>query len=680
MRSADWKTFAWWVTGISVSAVLLAWVLRAESQRQLESAATDTASRWTQFALNSVPDLEQVFTGSGLTPSAREQLLRLRKVDEVFRFKLFDRTGRLVLVSDDLAADRPLPRYDQSLGIGQGADAQQVGIRDKVLAGGSHVELRRHSDQPGPGVFSEAYVALQRDGMVLGVVNVSVDQTRQVATARGALLRIGGTLSLLLAVALGVAGVQFWRRLRRQRLAVNRGLYIANHDALSGALNRSSFNELLQQAAWRRAEGGPAFALMCIDLDYFKEVNNSLGHAAGDEVLRVATQRLNSCVREGDHVARLGGDEFAVVLFGGSTEAALAPLAQRIVQALAQVYDVAGQQVRCGGSVGVAIHGVDAVDPDDLLGKADLALYRAKANGRATFSFYDVAMDRQMQARRELTRDLREAVSTGQLTLHYQPLFARDARTLTGYEALLRWNHPTRGEIPPAEFIPLAEETGVINQIGLWVLRRACREAARWPAALTVAVNLSALQFAGNNLVQLVAEALADSGLAPQRLELEITESLLMNNTEQVLGVLRALSSMGVTIAMDDFGTGYSSLAYLWRFPFDKVKIDRAFTHNLGHDEKVALIVHSMISLAHSLDIRVNAEGVETASQMAALQEGGCDELQGFLLGRPGPAASLTHHGHADGDHVAGRRTEPRRALFGTVPTPLPTGHTGPIV
>ncbi|MCY7305673.1 MAG: bifunctional diguanylate cyclase/phosphodiesterase [Rhodoferax sp.] len=680
MRSADWKTFAWWVTGISVGAFFLALVLRAESQRQLESSATDTASRWTQSALPSVPDLEQVFTGSGLTPSAREQLLRLRKVDDVFRFKLYDRSGRLVLVSDDLVADRPLPRYDQSLGIGQGADAQQVGIRDKVLAGGSHVELRRHSDQPGLGVFSEAYVAVQRDGVVLGLVNVSVDQTRQVATARGALLRIGGTLALLLAVALGVAGLQFWRRLRRQRLAVNRGQYIANHDALSGALNRSSFNELLRQAAWRRAEGGPVFALMCIDLDYFKEVNDSLGHDAGDEVLRVARQRLNSCVREGDHVARLGGDEFAVVLFGSSTEAALTPLAQRIVHALAQVYDVAGQQVRCGGSVGVAIHGVDAVDPDELLGKADLALYRAKANGRATFSFYDVAMDRQMQARRELTRDLREAVSTGQLTLHYQPLFASDARTLTGYEALLRWNHPARGEIPPAEFIPLAEETGVINQIGLWVLRGACREAAGWPASLTVAVNLSALQFAGNNLVQLVAEALADSGLAPQRLELEITESLLMSNTDQVLGVLRALSRMGVTIAMDDFGTGYSSLAYLWRFPFDKVKIDRAFTHNLGHDEKVALIVQSIISLAHSLDIRVNAEGVETASQMAALQDGGCDELQGFLLGRPGPAASLTHLGHVDGDLVPGQRTEARRSLFGTIPPPLPPGRTGPIV
>ena len=271
---------------------------------------------------------------------------------------------------------------------------------------------------------------------------------------------------------------------------------------------------------------------------------------------------------------------------------------------------------RVGGAVllllaillGVAIHGVDATEPDDLLGRADMALYRAKAQGRATFSFYDVAMDRQMQARRQLTQDLREAIGARQLSLHYQPLFNRDAQTLTGYEAL------------------------------------------------------------------------ADSGLPPQRLELEITESLLMHNTEQVLGILRALSTLGVSIAMDDFGTGYSSLAYLWRFPFDKVKIDRAFTHNQGHDEKVALIVHSIISLAHSLEIRVNAEGVETPSQMAALQERGCDELQGFLLGRPGPAASLSHQGHDEAHTAPKRRVTPRRPLFGTTPIALPTGHAGPIV
>ena len=680
MRSADWKSLAWWVIGIVVGAAALSWVLRAESERQLELAAEQSSVRWAQFAARAVPDLEQAMTGQGLTLAAREQLLQLRKVDDVFRFKLFDSAGRLQLASDDLNGLAPLPAYAAADGIGHGTSAGRARIRDTVLAGGNHTELRRDAAAGLPGVFSEAYASVVREGRVLGVVEVYVDQTQRVANARGFLWRVGGMVATLVTVVLAVVLYQVWRRLHRQRQAITRVQYMADHDVVSGALNRASFNALLEQACWRCADGAAPFALLCIDLDHFKDVNDSLGHAAGDEVLRVATQRLQASVREGDQVARLGGDEFAVVLSSVASIAAVTPLAQRIVAALAKVYEVADQQVRCGGSVGVSIYGVDATEPGELLGRADMALYRAKANGRGTFSFYDVAMDLQMQARRALTRDLRAALAAGQFSLHYQPLFSRDAQTLTGYEALLRWTHPTRGEVAPVEFIPLAEENGVINEIGSWVLRQACLEAASWPAPMTVAVNLSALQFAGNDLEQLVAEALADSGLPAQRLELEITESLLMSNTEQVLGVLRALATMGVTIAMDDFGTGYSSLAYLWRFPFDKVKIDRAFTHNLGHDAKVALIVHSIISLAHSLDIRVNAEGVETPSQMAALQEGGCDELQGFLLGHPVPAGELTHSGYAELTLPSGWRTEPRRSFFGTIPLPLPATRTGPIV
>ena len=680
MRSADWKALAWWVGGIVVAAISLSWVLRAESERQLELAAEQSSLRWSRLALVSVPDLELAVNGRGFGATAREQLRQLRLVDDVFGFKLFDLAGRLLLVSDDLEGSAPLPVYSASDGLAQGAAAGRMGIRDKVLAGGSHSGLRRDGAPGQPVVFSEAFAPLLREGRVLGVVQVYVDQTQRVANARGSLWRIGGAVAALVAGVLGMVLYQSWQRLHRQRQASTRVQYMADHDVVSGALNRTSFNDLLQHACWRSAEGAAPFALLCIDLDYFKDVNDSLGHAAGDEVLRVATQRLQACVREGDQVARLGGDEFAVVLSSVASAGAVTPLAQRIVDALARAYEVSDQQVRCGGSVGVAIYGVDAVEPGELLGRADMALYRAKSNGRGTFSFYDVAMDLQMQARRSLTRDLRAALAAGQFSLHYQPLFSRDARTLTGYEALLRWNHPTRGNVPPTEFIALAEEIGVIHEIGSWVLRQACREAAGWPVPMTVAVNLSALQFASNDLEQLVARALADSGLPPQRLELEITESLLMSNTEQVLGVLRALSTMGVTIAMDDFGTGYSSLAYLWRFPFDKVKIDRAFTHNLGHDAKVALIVHAMISLAHSLDIRVNAEGVETPSQMAALQAGGCDELQGFLLGHPAPADDLTHSGYAELVSASGLRSQPRHSLFSTIPLPLPISRAGPIV
>ena len=680
MRSADWKIFALWVFGLALAALAFGWVLRSESERQLEQGAAQSGLRWAQFASRTVPDLELVFAGKGITPAAREQLARLRRIDDVFRFKLFDPSGNLVLLSDDLDKAQLPSSYSASDGIGHSAAAgAKVSMRDQVLSGQPFIELKRETRPDRPAVYSEVYVPVSGAGKVLGVVEVYVDQTDRARSAENAFVRVAGAVAILLLLLLAAAGYQFWARLHKQRQAETRVRYMAHHDVLSGALNRASFNEVLQQAAWRRAEGGPAFSLLCIDLDRFKEVNDSLGHAAGDEVLRVATQRLKSCVREGDQVARLGGDEFAVVLLGVATVAAVTPLAQRIVEALSQMYEVADQHVRCGGSVGVAIHGVDATEPDDLLGKADLALYRAKANGRGTFSFYDVAMDQQMQSRRELTRDLREAIDANQLSLHYQPLYGRDGRTLTGYEALLRWQHPTRGNVPPVEFIGLAEETGAIDAIGLWVLRHACAEAATWPAPLTVAVNLSALQFAGDNLVDLVTRALADAGLAAERLELEITESLLMNNTEQVMGQLRALSAMGVSIAMDDFGTGYSSLAYLWRFPFDKVKIDRAFTHNLGHDAKVGVIVHSIISLAHSLDIRVNAEGVETPSQMAALQNRGCDELQGFLLGRPGPGAGLTHAGRVGPPEGALRKVEPRESLFAELPMDLPPGRPGPM-
>ena len=642
-RSADWKIFTLWVCGLALAAVCLAWVLRTESERQLEQSAEQSALGWAQFADRSVPDLDAVLEGRGITAATRQQLARLMRTGDVHYLELFDSAGKPVLSSDQLD-DAPSPQtHEAQAGFGRSSAQAKALILGAVLGGRPQVALGRSTGFGPASVYSQVYVPVKRGGKVLGVAEIYVDQTERASRNEDAFLRVTGAVAALLLVLLAVASYQFWVRLRRQRQADSRVRYMAHHDALSGALNRASFNEVLQQAAWRRAEGGPAFSLLCIDLDHFKDVNDNFGHAAGDQVLRVATQRLKVAVREGDQVARLGGDEFAIVLLGVATVEAVTPLAQRIVEALALAYELSDQRVVCGGSVGVAIHGLDATDPDDLLGKADLALYRAKANGRGSFSFYDVEMDLKMQARRELTRDLREAIAADQLSLHYQPLYGRDTHTLTGYEALLRWQHPTRGDIAPVEFIALAEQTGLIDAIGLWVLRRACAQAATWPEPLTVAVNLSALQFASDDLVERVAGALSDAGLAPERLELEITESLLMNNTDQVMGVLRALSALGVSIAMDDFGTGYSSLAYLWRFPFDKVKIDRAFTHNLGHDTKVGVIVHSIISLAHSLNIRVNAEGVETPSQMAALQERGCDEFQGFLLGRPEPCEDLTH-------------------------------------
>ena len=667
-----------WVAGFVLAGFFLGWVIRAESGRELRRGAQQAGVRWAQLASATVPDLPLALSGGGITPAAREQLQRLAG-GGVFRFKLFDAAGRRMLLSDDLAQAGALPAPSESDGIGHAAlDAAKLAIRNQVLAGQVHSEVIREARPGHPAVYSETYVPVMREGKVLGVVEVHVDQADLADSIRQAVWRILGAALLMLMVILVFAGYQAWLRMHQQRGAQARVRYMAHHDVLSGALNRASFTEALETAAWRRADGGPSFSLLCIDLDRFKEVNDSMGHAAGDEVLRLATQRLKDAVREGDKVARLGGDEFAILLPAVASVEAVTPLAQRVVEALALPFEVDGQRVRCGGSVGIAIHGLDATDPDDLLGKADLALYRAKAEGRGTFSFYDVAMDRQMQARRELTQDLRGAIAGDQLALHYQPLYGSDGLLLTGYEALLRWQHPTLGNVPPVEFIPLAEETGLIDGIGQWVLQRACRDAATWPAPLTVAVNLSAAQFTGGDLVGAVTLALAAAGLDARRLELEITESLLMNNTDEVLATLRALAAMGVPIAMDDFGTGYSSLAYLWRFPFDKVKIDRAFTHNLGHDTKVGLIVRSIITLAHSLDIRVNAEGVETPSQMAALLEHGCDEFQGFLLGCPGPTGGLTHVGRALPESAMARLPA-RGSLFAELELDMPTTRPSPL-
>jgi len=446
--------------------------------------------------------------------------------------------------------------------------------------------------------------------------------------------------------------------------------YLAQHDILSGALNRASFGEALERAVRRHGQDGGAFAVLCIDLDRFKEVNDAFGHAAGDDVLRHVTQRLRGLVRHGDQIARLGGDEFAVLQDGVSGPADVARLAQRIVEVLAEPHDIHGRKLQCAASVGAAVYGTDAGTVPELLHKADLALYRAKSEGRGGFSFYDAALDRQLQSQRDLVRDLRQAIADEALTLHYQPQYDTDGQSLVGYEALLRWMHPTRGNVPPGDFIGVAESSGLIEPLGRWVLRRACREAAGWPQALAVSVNLSAAQFRSDDLLTTVAAALDESGLPAERLELEITESLLMSNTERVLRTLHALSAMGVRIAMDDFGTGYSSLAYLWRFPFDKVKIDRSFTQGLGTDPKVGLIVRSIVSLAHSMEIRVNAEGVETSAQLGALQRYGCDELQGFLLGRPAPAETLSHRGAVA---AAPGRPVPRPSdLLGLMTQPAP--------
>jgi diguanylate cyclase (GGDEF)-like protein len=382
-------------------------------------------------------------------------------------------------------------------------------------------------------------------------------------------------------------------------------------------------------------------AIHCLDLDRFKAVNDTLGHPIGDALLRAVTERLINCVRDNDTVARLGGDEFAIIQTGIKNERDAGVLAERIVKALSTPFMLDAHQVVIGCSVGIALVPRDGRDPDDLFKKADLALYRAKTDGRANYRYFEPEMDEAMQARRRLELDLRAALANGELELHYQPLFNVERNEITALEALVRWSHPERGLLAPAEFMPLAEEIGLIVPIGEWVVRRACRDALRWPDAIRVAVNLSPLQFKAQKVVPVVTAALADTGLPANRLELEITETVFLLDGANTLETLKKVKALGVRVSMDDFGTGYSSLSYLRSFSFDKIKIDRSFISDLGRNDECVAIVRAITGLGESLGMETIAEGVETREQLEKLRAEGCTTVQGYLISEPRPAADI---------------------------------------
>jgi diguanylate cyclase (GGDEF)-like protein/PAS domain S-box-containing protein len=422
-----------------------------------------------------------------------------------------------------------------------------------------------------------------------------------------------------------------------RKAAEARIAYLARHDSLTRLANRVVFREALEAALPRAARGEP-IAVLCVDLDRFKTVNDTLGHGVGDELLKQASDRLRKAVRETDLVARLGGDEFAVIQLGSPQPTGATLLADRLIESLGAPFEVDGQILNIGCSVGVSIGPDDGCDPDQLLRNADLALYRAKTEGRGQHRFFASDMDERMQARRRLELELRAALVAGQFELAFQPLITVETGGISGFEALLRWQHPERGLVLPDEFIPLAEEIGLIVPLGEWVLREACATAAGWPDQIRVAVNLSPTQFRAGNLVGTVVSALSAAGLAPNRLELEITEGVLLANSDETLKVLHALRGLGVRIAMDDFGTGYSSLSYLRSFPFDKIKIDRSFVRDIDADPEAMAIVRAVTGLGRSLGMATTAEGIETEEQLARLRADGCTEVQGYLLGRPMPA------------------------------------------
>jgi len=486
-------------------------------------------------------------------------------------------------------------------------------------------QAQQFREQDSRAMQSDSVLAFEED------VRRSDRSIRTIRTMKRAIPTADGRPSRYL---VGISQDITERRSYEERIA-----HIAMHDALTALPNRSFFSHHIT-GLFDNGGTGRGFALMYIDIDHFKHVNDSMGHPAGDALLVEVATRLKMLLSPGDSVARLGGDEFALIfMLDDASDAEPAALARNVMEAFAQPFDLDGVMEHVDCSVGIALAPRDGGDVNTLMRNADLALYAAKADGRSTFRFYESAMRLQAERRHDLTVELRQALAAKEFELHYQPLLSLADDRLSGFEALVRWHHPRHGLLGPAEFIPVAEETGLINTLGEWVLRQACRTAAAWPNAIKVAVNLSPLQFRQVGLLATVVSALDEAGLHPSRLELEITETVLLAESGQNLQLLHALRNLGVRIAMDDFGTGYSSLSYLRSFPFDKIKMDRSFVSGIGTDPGSLAIVKAVTGLGSGFNLTTTAEGVETPEQLARLRREGFGEIQGYLYARPMTAA-----------------------------------------
>src|SRR5882724_8885717 len=521
----------------------------------------------------------------------------------------FDADHRLIVCND-----RFLEMYDIPLGrVGPGTPLTEI------------VDLRFEAG---------SFPAMSRDEYLHWRTNVAVSNEAKDSIVE---LMNGRTFKIRHRPMTGGGWVATHEDITEQRQSEVKIEYMAHHDALTELANRVLLNERLEQTLGR----DEMVAVHHLDLDQFKAVNDTFGHHAGDKLLKIVAERLCGQVRDTDTIARMGGDEFVIVQAPIADPADATALAQRVIQLLSEPYAIDGHQAVIGASVGISVGPVDGTSPDKLLRNADLALYRAKGDGRGTFRFFEPVMDLQMQTRRLMEQDLRKALPAGEFELHYQPVVNLASKDISGFEALIRWNHPTKGMISPTSFIPLAEEIGFIVPMGEWVIKQACTTAAQWPDNLNVAVNISAVQFRNPGLMQVIVGALAASRLPPTRLEIEITETVLLQNKETTLELLHQLRALGVRIAMDDFGTGYFSLTYLQCFPFDKIKIDRSFVKDITENPGSLNIVRAVAAVANGMGMTATAEGVETSEQLVKITSEACTEMQGYLFSKPLPAAEI---------------------------------------
>jgi len=601
------------------------------SAHMLRSDALSTSSDWADSLANNIDDLPAVFAGSAPSDHTLRSLHEATRVGDVYRYHLWSTAGRLVFASERAqAGGAPAVTLTQLLG---------KATADTILSG-TEMTFAKTGDADGnPAYYAVSYASVERNGKPLGVVEVYLDQTGDRALYEHSFLFTECIIVFGMLIAGGIPAVMVYRKMRDHRAAQAEAQFLAEHDPLTGLQNRSGLKERAESALALATRTQSHIAALLIDLDRFKNVNDTFGHNAGDELLRQFGLRLKNAVRAEDLPVRMGGDEFFVLQVGLTQPNGAASLAQRLLRVLSEPYNVAGVELNCGASIGIAIGPLDANDWDSLISCADAAMYKAKEEGRNTFCFFQPGMDASLRERRQIEADMRRALDTNAFQLAFQPLLHCSDRQLVGFEALLRWPEGWPSQ-PPNKFIPVAEECGLMVPLGAWVLETACRAAMDWKMPLKIAVNLSPVQFRHGDVVTAVEKALRLSGLPPERLEVEVTESVWLQNTDSVLDQLVRLRSMGVAIALDDFGTGYSSLTYLWRFPFDKVKIDRSFVMEMELEPKAEAIVNSVVALARTLHLTVTAEGVETPSQAEMLNGIGCDQAQGYLFGRPVPAAA----------------------------------------
>jgi len=627
------------LTGLAGACVILLvlalYMTRQNSDNLLRKEAETTAVGWADYLGSSLKNVEDIFEGRELGLENRWFLKHMENVGDIFLYKFFDLNGVLQLTSSKLDG-----AYAKS------ADKSHNGneTAKTALLKGEPSTFVKMGTPNRPNVYSESYVPIIKNGRLIGVIEVYVDQTARAALIQKSFTKLALAIATLMALGFWLAVIIIVGKMRQKKRAEEHVNFLANHDPLTGFLNRASFNEALFEATNDpQRSSAQSLALLSLDLKGLRDINDTYSIKIGDQLIKEVGLRLKTLISDSDIVCRFAGDEFAILRIGDHARPEIDAFADLLANALNTVYEISDNQIVSGVHIGIVFTTANELSSKEFINCVETAKIRAKANSHLQYCYFERSMAAEIQVRKTLESNLRRAMTDKQqFQVFYQPQFALDAGKLRGYESLIRWNHPEKGLISPADFIPIAEDTGLICELGDWVLNQACQQAVSWPAPFIVAVNVSPVQFRQDNFLANVVEALERSGLNPTRLEIEITESVLFKNAAQAIALLHDLKALGVRIAMDDFGTGFSSLTHLWQFPFDNIKIDKSFIQNVCSNSKVQKIVSSIIELGYALGTMTTAEGVETLEQETFLRGLNCEIVQGFRYGRPVPPEQLT--------------------------------------